>query len=129
LLPTATFAAASLLHHVHNAVFLGAYPHLPPSLSAARVAAAWAATTLVGACGYVLSRGRRRTAGLALLAGYGALGLLGLAHYRLAPMAAHSAAMNATICFEVGAGAVLIVAVVRQVWRRVPPREPTAPTR
>jgi hypothetical protein len=127
VVPTATFAVASLLHHVHNAVFLGAYPNMPPSLSIARIAAAWAATTLVGGCGYALSRGRYRTSGLLLLGAYGALGLLGLAHYHRAPVAAHSIAMNVTIWFEAAAGAALVFCVASQLRRRTRQREPSSP--
>lgn len=107
------YAAASFIHHVHNTVYLHAYPNLPQSLSVERVLAAWAATTLVGVVGYLLWRRSRRLAGLVLLALYGALGLLGLAHYWRAPFGAHSFTMNATIGFEVATASCLLVLVAR----------------
>ena len=111
------YGGASFAHHFHNAVFLHDYPNLPASLSVARVWLAWCATALVGIIGYVLTRGRHEVAGLLLLAVFGALGLLGLAHYHLAPMADHTFTMNATIGCEVVTATVLLVAVVRRLTR------------
>ena len=118
------YAAASFIHHLHNAVYLHAYPNLPQSLSVARVMAAWAATTLVGVVGYLLWQRGRRLAGLILLALYGALGLLGLAHYWRAPFGSHSCAMNATIGFEVATASCLLVFVVRELIGLAPPNNP-----
>jgi hypothetical protein len=107
------YAAASLLHHVHNAEFLPDYPNMPASVSRGQVYAAWVGEAMVGVAGYVLFRlGYRRT-GLAVIALYALSGFLGLAHYSLAPIAAHSLAMNATIWLEVLAACLLLIAVVR----------------
>ena len=57
----------------------------------------------------LLWRGFVRT-GAWLLMLYAALGFDGLLHYGLAPMAAHTFAMNFTIWFEVVAGALVIAA-------------------
>ena len=112
------YGAASLAHHLHNAMFLHDYPNLPPSLSVARVWLAWCATALIGVVGYVLTRRRHEVAGLLLLALYAALGLLGLLHYHLAPISHHSLTMNATIGCEVASATVLLVAIVRKLVRR-----------
>ena len=113
LVAALVYGAASLIHHVHNAVYLHSYPNLPQSLSVTRVLAEWAATALVGVVGYLLWQRGRGVAGLAVLAFYAALGLLGLAHYGLAPFSAHSLAMNATIGFEVATAFCLLAVVVR----------------
>ena len=103
------YAAASLLHFVHNAEFLASYPHLPVAWTRAEVYAAWLAMTVVGLAGWVLLvRGLPRT-GLAFLVVYAALGLGSLGHYMVAPLSAHSLAMNASILFEVAAAALLLI--------------------
>lgn len=107
----AAYAAASLLHHVHNAEFLADYPGMPHWLSRGAVYAAWAGATALGVLGYVLLRLGHRVSGLSLIALYGAYGLGSLAHYGLAPPAAHGGAMNATIALEVVAAAWLVWAV------------------
>ena len=103
------YGAASLFHHAHNALYLSAYPNLPTSLTPARVMAAWVAQASVGILGYALLRHGRQRAGLVLLAIFGSLGYLGLAHYQRAPVHAHTAAMNASIGLEVVAGTMLLV--------------------
>ncbi len=108
-------AAATLLHHVHNAEFLADYPNMPAWLSRAGVYAAWAVMTAIGAAGWWLARGTRRLAGLALVALYGAYGVYSLGHYTLAPPSAHGAAMNATIALEAATGLALL-AVVAKLW-------------
>ena len=118
------YGAASLAHHVHNAVFLHDYPNLPVSLSVARVCIAWCVTALIGLAGYALTRRRHEVAGLVLLALYAALGFFGLSHYHLAPVGQHSCAMNASIGCEVVAAAVLLVAIARRLAHRAG----TAPT-
>ena len=70
------YCAASLLHYVHNAVFLDEYPNLPAWLSPARICAAWLGVTAIGVAGYFLVRRGNRLAGLVVLAVYGALGLV-----------------------------------------------------
>jgi hypothetical protein len=103
-------AAATLLHHVHNAAFLHDYPSMPDWISPLGVYAAWFAATTIGLTGYALLRRGRRIAGYALLIAYGCYGLDGLTHYALAPMAAHTASMNLTIWIEAFAGAALLLA-------------------
>jgi hypothetical protein len=107
--------AASLLHHAHNAEFLDDYPNMPTWLSRTSVYAAWLAATLVGIAGYVLLRRGYRVAGLVLLAAYGCYGLDGLVHYALAPMAAHSVAMNVSIWLEAAAAAAVLFALLREL--------------
>jgi hypothetical protein len=111
------YAAASLLHFVHNAEYLADYPNLPDWLTRSRVYFAWLGVAAIGAVGYVLHR-RDHALGLVLLGVYAALGLDGLLHYGRAPLAAHTAAMNFTIGFEVAAAALLLVAVLVLAGRR-----------
>lgn len=108
------FAAASLLHHVHNAEFLRDYPNLPASLSRARVYGAWLAEALLGVAGWLLLRRGYPKSGSALIAIYALIGFSGLGHYFLAPVSAHTIAMNATIWLEVVMAAVLLAAAVRR---------------
>jgi hypothetical protein len=109
------YGAASLVHFVHNAEFIADYPNLPRSWSRAGVYVAWAAITGVGLVGWLLVWRGYSMAGLALLAIYAALGLDSLGHYVLAPLSAHTFAMNATILLEVTAAALVLVEVVRQL--------------
>ena len=105
------YCAGSLLHFVHNAVFLRDYPNLPASLTPARIYAAWCGVTAVGVVGYWLRRAGHRIAGLVVIAVYAGLGFGGLDHYTLAPVSAHSLAMNLTIGLEALAAAALLIAV------------------
>lgn len=112
-----TYAVASFVHFAHNAEFLGDYPNMPASWSCAGVYFAWLGITGVGVCGWLLLvRGFART-GLLLLAVYSALGLDSLGHYMVAPMSAHTIAMNATILLEVAAAAALLMGVLRRLAR------------
>jgi hypothetical protein len=95
-------AAASLVHHVHNAEFLGDYPNLPAWISRAVVYGAWLGTTAIGVLGYVL---RLRF----LLIAYGCYGLGALVHYAVAPLAAHTPVMHLTIGLEAATAAVLLI--------------------
>ena len=111
------YGAASLVHFTHNAEFLAEYPNLPSSWTRADVYLGWIAMTLVGVAGwFLLSRGLFLT-GLLILAGYAALGLDSLGHYVLAPLSAHTIAMNSTILAEVTAAALVLVEVARQIRR------------
>jgi len=105
------YAAASLVHYVHNATFLDDYPNMPAWLSPVRVCAAWFAVTGVGLAGYLLFSRGYRLAGLVVLAAYAALGLDGLGHYSLAPFSAHTFGMNLSILLEVAMAVVLLLAV------------------
>jgi hypothetical protein len=80
---------------------------------------AWIAVTSVGGVGVILLRLRLRLVGLLLIAGYALLGFAGLDHYWVAPFAAHSLAMNATIGFEVASAAVLLLATFLLLFRTV----------
>jgi hypothetical protein len=104
-------AAASLFHYVHNAEFLDAYPRMPAWLTPAGVYGAWLGGTAVGVCGYFMLRAGHARSGLILLAIYGVIGLDGLGHYTLAPMSAHSAAMNLSILLEAAMAVALLLAV------------------
>jgi hypothetical protein len=104
---------ASLVHHVHNAEFLDAYPNLPAWLSPAIVYAAWLGETAVGVAGYIVLRRGWRLAGLGMVAAYAVFGLFGLAHYARAPLSAHTPAMNATILLEAATALLLLAALPR----------------
>ena len=99
--------AASLLHFVHNAAFLGDYPNMPAWISPAGIYGAWLAEVAIGALGVLLWL-RGRSVGLVLIAVYALLGLAGLDHYVLAPVSAHTMAMNATIWLETGTAVALL---------------------
>mgnify|MGYP003694258221 CR=1 FL=1 len=97
---------------MHNAEYLGGYPNLPAWLSRSQIYGAWCGITAVGLVGYTLYRRGRAFIGLWLLVLYASLGFDGLLHYRRAPLAAHTVAMNLTIWSEVAAAALALVAVV-----------------
>ena len=126
LLLVLAYAAASLLHHVHNAAFLGDYPNMPAWLTPAGVYAAWAGVTAVGVGGWLLVRRGYRVAGLGALALYAALGLYGLAHYGVAPPSAHTLAMNLTIWLEVVTAALVLLGIARLTVRHGRKRTPRA---
>src|SRR5882724_12500089 len=107
------YGAASLLHFTHNAVYLRDYPNLPAWLTSGGVVAAWLVVAAVGTLGYVLYRRVSRVAGLVSIAAFAVLGFGGLDHYTVAPMSAHTVAMNLTILLEVVTAAVLLVFVAR----------------
>jgi hypothetical protein len=100
-------AAASLLHFVHNATFLGDYPNMPVWITPGGVYAVWLAEAAVGAAGVWLFL-RGRMIGLGLIAIFAVLGFGGLDHYMLAPISAHTVAMNATIWLETATGMLLL---------------------
>ena len=106
------YGAASLVHYAHNAEFLADYPNMPAWLSRAKVYVAWLGVTAIGVLGYLLVRRGHQLSGLCVIALYAALGFDGLAHYRLAPLSAHTAAMNLTIWLEVATAALLFTAAV-----------------
>lgn len=112
------YGTASVFHHIHNAVYLYSYPNMPVSLSSTRVYLAWSGVATIGLAGYLLNRRGQWIAGLPLLGIYGALGLYGLLHYTLAPMSAHTLAMNVTIWLEVSAATALLIAMARLIVRR-----------
>jgi hypothetical protein len=112
------YGTASLAHHVHNALYLGSYPHMPVFLTSASVYGAWLCVAAIGLAGYLSYRRGHRLPGLVLLAAYAVIGLDGLGHYRLAPISAHTPAMNVTIALEVGTATVLLIAIARLVSKQ-----------
>jgi hypothetical protein len=127
------YGAASLVHYAHNAEFLADYPNMPAWLSRAKVYVAWFGVTAIGALGYLLVRRGHQLGGLCVIAVYAALGFDGLGHYRLAPLSAHTAAMNLTIWLEVATAALLFSLAVRLAvnaasrGRRLSPRGRSRP--
>jgi len=117
LVSLAVYCAASLIHFTHNAEFVSDYPNLPAWLTRSKVYLAWLAVSSVGVVGVVLLHARLRRSGLLLIAAYALLGFAGLDHYWVAPFAAHSLAMHATIGFEVVSAAVLLVATLSLAFR------------
>lgn len=102
------YGAASLLHFVHNALYIHDYPNLPQWITPLGVYASWCAIAAIGALGYWLYSRVSRAFGLIVIAIYALLGFAGLDHYAIAPMGAHTMTMNATIIAEVStAGALL----------------------
>lgn len=108
------YAAASLVHFIHNAEFLADYPGLPDSWTRAGVYWAWLGLTAVGISGWWTLRRGFPWLGLSLLAAYALLGLDSLGHYVVAPMSDHSRAMNGTILLEVSAATLVLVLVLRR---------------
>lgn len=109
------YAAASLVHFIHNAELITVYPGLPSSWTRGGVYLAWLVMTVVGVCGWgLLSRGYR-LAGSVVLAAYALLGLDSLGHYLMAPFSSHTLAMNVTILVEVAAAAVVLVQAVKLI--------------
>ncbi len=102
------YAAASLLHFVHNAEYLAQYPNLPSSWSSADIYIAWCCITTLGVVGYLLYLHGNRALGLTFLASYAVLGFGGFLHYTRAPITHHSSMMNVTIWTE-GVGAALLL--------------------
>lgn len=123
----AAYCIASLAHFVHNAEYLALYPNMPAWLSRTGVYASWLAISALGAIGLLLAYSRYAVAGFVLVAIYACLGFDGLEHYTLAPMSAHTLAMNATIGCEVVAAALLLAATLHALWRalRTAPRQET----
>ena len=105
------YAAASLLHFVHNAVFIADYPNLPGWISASGIYLTWFGITAIGIIGYLLVRSGKYLLGLVTIAVYGIFGLDGLDHYLLAPISAHSLMMNLTIWLEAGSALIVLIVV------------------
>jgi hypothetical protein len=121
------YGAASLLHFLHNAIYLNDYPNLPSWFTAAGVMAAWLVVAAVGAVGYLTYSRAAPFTGLVLIAVYALFGLDGLDHYTVAPIAAHTAGMNLTILLEAASSLVLLACVVQCGFRlaaqRTQPRD------
>ncbi len=113
------YLTASLLHFAHNAEFLSDYPNLPTWLTRSDVYFVWIGQAVIGLVGFALYLRGRQTPGLLLIGLFAAFGFDGLLHYSRAPFAEHTLEMNFTIWFEVAAAAVLLVAVVFALVRRL----------
>ena len=111
------YGAASLLHFVHNALYIEQYPNLPKWITPFGVYASWCAIAAIGALGYWLYRKVSHAFGLLVIAIYALLGFGGLDHYVVAPMAAHSFAMNATIIAELSAASALLIYLAHALLR------------
>ena len=105
---TIAYCLASLLHFMHNGVFLDEYPNLPSTITVPTIAWTWLAITSIGAVGWILVRRDRIVPGLSLIGIYACFGFDGFAHYSVASMASHSLAMNATIWLEAVTAAFLL---------------------
>ncbi len=122
----ALYALASLVHFIHNAEFLTDYPNLPDSWTRLGVYGAWLGMTGLGAAGLWLALRGFRKIGLGMTVIYAVLGMDSIAHYLVAPFSAHTAAMNATILFEVGAATLVLIEAVRLLFSNRGPA-PSAP--
>jgi hypothetical protein len=113
------YAAASLLHFVHNAEFLADYPNMPGSITRPAVYWTWLGFAAIGLAGYLLLRRGQQATGLSLIALYAVLGFDSLGHYALAPVGAHTWAMNLTIWLEALAAAGLFLVTASLLGRRM----------
>jgi hypothetical protein len=113
------YGAASLLHFVHNAVYIQEYPNLPTWITPLGVYASWLAIASVGVLGFWLYRRGSHGAGLTVIAVYALIGFGGLDHYMVAPMSAHTVVMNGTIVAEVAAASALLIFLCVLRSRRV----------
>lgn len=113
------YMGASLLHFVHNAEYVQAYPNLPGWISRSSVYGTWLGITAGGLAGYLLYRFKSRVLGLIVLCIYAAAGLYGLLHYLLAPMGAHTHGMNFTIWFEVVMAGILLLYLLATAKKRL----------
>lgn len=109
----AVYCIASLIHFVHNAVFIGDYPNLPSWITTPSVYMVWLGISSIGITGYLLFKNGKIYSGLLLCAIYGAIGLDGLAHYSLALPSEHTYIMNLTIWLEAITGTVVALYVIR----------------
>jgi hypothetical protein len=113
------YGLASLVHFVHNAEYLVDYPNLPAWLSRFQIYVVWCGITALGLAGYTLYRRSHTVIGLSLVAVYAAFGFDALLHYRRAPFAAHTVAMNLTIWSEIAAAALVVLAVIKIATARI----------
>jgi hypothetical protein len=111
---TLAHVAATLLHFLHNGVFLHDYPNLPGSITVMAIAWTWIAITTIGGIGWLLLLSKRMTAGRIFLGAYACFGFDGLAHYSVASLMEHTASMNATIWLEALTAAALLSVVARE---------------
>ena len=102
------YASASLTHFIHNALHIRACPNLPSWITPFGVYIIWCAIAVIGALGFWLYRRVSRSAGLLIIGLYALLGFGGLDHYVIAPVSAHTVAMNASIMIEVSTAFALL---------------------
>jgi hypothetical protein len=112
------YGIASLVHFIHNAEYLADYPNMPATWTRGGVYLVWAGVTLTGIVGWLLATRGFPVVGLLLVVLYAVAGLDSLGHYFLAPLSAHTPAMNATILVEVAAAALVFVEAARQLALR-----------
>ena len=103
---------ASAIHYSHNAMYFDAYPNEPVWLSPGRIDLLWFVISPLALAGYWLWSRGHDIGGRLLLGGYALLGLGVLGHYWLAPLAAHTAAMNLTIVLEALMALVLLASIL-----------------
>jgi len=113
------YGVASLVHFIHNAEFLADYPGMPLNWTREGVYLVWLAMSLIGVVGWLLASRGFQVAGLLLVALYAVCGLDSLGHYVLAPLSAHTMAMNSTILLEVTAAALVLAETLRLLARRL----------
>lgn len=106
------YGVASLIHFIHNAEFLADYPNLPSSWTRAGVYLVWLGITTLGISGWLLIHRGFQRVGLLVVALYAFMGIDSLAHYIVAPMSAHTVAMNTTILLEVITAGMLLIGTV-----------------
>ena len=112
------YLLTSLLHFIHNAEFIEIYPGLPAFWTRFGVYLAWAALTVVGLSGWILTKRGHAFIGLSLVAFYALLGMDSLGHYVAAPMSAHSPMMNLTILLEVFAATLVFIEAIRLIVKQ-----------
>ena len=120
------YCSASLFHFVHNAVFIDDYPNLPGWITTAGVYITWIGISAIGLTGFLLIRHGKHFIGLIVVAVYGAIGLDGLGHYSLAPISAHTIAMNLTIWLEAITGMIVLIVAAGMMVNRFRNRTRTA---
>jgi hypothetical protein len=108
------YLCASLLHFVHNAEFIAYYPGLPAWITREAVYWSWLVIASIGALGVLALRFGWQAVGALLIGIWGAKGLAGLLHYRLALCSEHTMVANFTIGFEVITGLLLMLSCA--VW-------------
>jgi len=104
--------AASLWHHIHNGHFAAEYPKLGGGFPVWIAYVAWGVTSAVGLAGYYAVCKGYQLLGFSVMGLYASYGLLAFAHYKLAPMSAHTLVQNATILSEGLTAALLLGTVI-----------------
>lgn len=122
LVLAAVYFVSSLAHFGHNAEYIAFYPGMPLWLTREKVYLAWLGVTSLGFIALVLARFAPSALALSFLAGYGAFGLDGLAHYTLALCSEHTLLANVTIWSEAVTGMALLLASAVLVARQLTPR-------